>query len=87
MAIRKKAASTVVLRSQRTDFSRTITGAIGPGEYNIANHAPGEYGKMGKSDRPHHSSPENSNPGVGNYNLPNFIGKLPKYCTSPKKVN
>lgn len=41
---------------------------------------------MGKSIRPHHSSP-NKNPGVGNYNLQNYIGKLPKYCTSPKKIS
>lgn len=32
---RKKASSTLVLRSNRVDFSKTITGIIGPGEYNI----------------------------------------------------
>ncbi len=86
MAVRKKASSTVMLRSQRTDFSRTVTGAIGPGEYNIECNGAGDLGKMGRSDRPHHSSPD-KNPGVGNYNLPNFIGKLPKYCTSPRKIS
>jgi hypothetical protein len=41
MAIRKKAASTVMLRSQRTDFSRTNTGPIGPGEYSVEQQKEG----------------------------------------------
>ena len=78
--------STLVLRSNRTDFSKTITGIIGPGEYNIHKQSEGELGKISKSPRAQIHSP-NKTPGVGNYNIPAFIGQLPKYCTSPKKLN
>lgn len=32
---RAKAKSTIVFRSDRCDFSKTITGAIGPGQYEL----------------------------------------------------
>jgi hypothetical protein len=83
---RKKASSTLVLRSHRVDFSKTITGIIGPGEYSINSESEGELGKLGRSPRGNAMSP-NKNPGVGSYNIPSLIGVLPKYCTSPKKTN
>jgi hypothetical protein len=82
---RKKAHSTLMLRSNRVDFSKTFTGAIGPGQYDIYGHLNGELGKMPKSPRNSLHSPD-KNPGVGNYIIPSLIGQLPKYCTSPKKI-
>ena len=48
-----RAQSTVVFRGDRTDFSKTITGDIGPGSYNLRTDPKlSELGKIGSSKRP-----------------------------------
>ena len=58
---RPKAKSTIVFRSDRLDFSKTITGPIGPGQYELRNdNLKGESGKIGSSRRPElYSTPKN----------------------------
>lgn len=88
-----RAQSTIVFQGDRSDFSKTITGPIGPGQYDIKNatHS-GELGKIGKSHRKDlYGNSKNvlfflMQPGVGNYDLPSFIGRLPKYYSSSKKM-
>ena len=45
---RPNAKSTIVFKSERVDFSKTITGAIGPGQYDLKfDNSKGEAGKIG----------------------------------------
>ena len=46
----------------------------------------GELGKIGSGQRSDLFSSVR-NPGVGDYNIPNTIGKLPQYYKSPKKIS
>lgn len=56
---KRKAQSTIVFKSDRVDFSKTITGPIGPGSYHLGQGSQGEMGKIGRSQRqdPHCPDP------------------------------
>lgn len=71
--------------ANRTDFSKSITGKrVGPGVYEVQTDEKLNLGKIGKG--PKFGPNKNKNPGPGSYEIPSSIGKLPKYCSGPKKL-